>query len=201
MSTKNNALISAAATALGLVVVGGVSPVCEGLMNDLSVTGFGVAEVDASGRCMVIASIYDGTNTTVRPVADAGGNVRLYGDVNSAMALAKRANVAEGTQLKFVKFAAVVSVGDPVVALKQKYKRFKAEKISSTKQTNTITGKIAAAVALGWDIATGTPENAEYLDLSARSVSIAEWHAFNSDKVTTLAAALTAAGVDPATVI
>lgn len=197
MSTKNNALIGVAALALGVVVPAGASPVCEGLLNDLSVTTFGAAEVDATGRVLVLVTV----GGVVRPVADGAGNVRLYMDGNAAIALAKRSNVAAGVQVKFVKMEKPGTVGDPIAALKAKYKKFKSEAVGSLKQSLAIAAKKAAALALGWDTAVGTPENAEYLDIVEREESINEWKLYNDDKVTTLAASLTAAGIDPVTVI
>jgi len=201
MSTKNNAMVSAVALALGVVVAADALPICEGLINDLNVTEFGAAEVDGTGRCMVIVSIFDGTVTAVRPVADNTGNVRLYGDANAAMALAKRANIAAGTKVKFVKFVSTAAVGDPVAALKSKYKRFKNELAASVDKDGVVSTKLAAGLALGWDVANGTPEHAEYVDLQTRAASIAEWKTYNDEKVKALAGSLTAAGVDPLTVV
>ena len=205
MSTKNNALIGAAALALGMTVTGGALPICDGLLNDSNVTDFGAAEVDSTGRVLVLVAITTGTGgsavTTVRPVADAVGNVRLYADGNAAVALAKRANLADGVQVKFVKMDKVVNVGDPVAALKAKYKRFKNEAAASLKQQAVVNIKSAAAISLGWDTATGTPENLEYLDIVARLGSINEWKAYNDAQVLALAASLTAAGIDPVTVV
>lgn len=170
-------------------------------MNDLNVTAFGAAEVDSNGRVLAIVSILDGSTTTVRPVADSLGNVKLFGDMNAAMSAAKRANITPGAIIKATKYVKAATIGDPLAALKAKYKRFKSEKASSEKQALLLAGKVSAAEALGWDNAVGTPENAEYLDLSARVDSVDEWKAFNTAQVTALAAALTAAGVDPVTVV
>lgn len=201
MSTKNSALVAVAAAALGVVVAAGASPVCEGLLNDLSVTQFGAAEVDSTGRVLVIVSILDGGVTTVRPVADSMGNVKLFTDANAAMLLSKRANLSPGLQVKFVKAAKAGTVGDPIAALKAKYKRFKGEAALSLKQQTTVAAKQAAAQALGWDVAVGTPEAAEYQDMVARSASITEWKQYNDAQVTALGASLTAAGIDPLTVV
>lgn len=197
MSTKNNAMVSVAAAALGLTVAANASAVCEGLLNDMEVSSFGAAEVDTSGRVLVLVTV----GGAVRPVADSLGNVRLYVDGNAAIALAKRSNIAAGVEVKFVKMVKAGTVGDPIVALKSKYKKFKAEAVASLKQSQIIAAKIAAAAALGWDTATGTPEGNEYVDMVARQVSIAEWKTYNDNKVTALAASLTAAGIDPITVI
>lgn len=201
MSLKNNTLIAAASAALGMVVTVGATPICDGMLNDVNVTAFGAAEVDATGRVLVLVAITDGAETVIRPVADTLGNVRLYVDGNAAVALAKRSSLASGLQVKFVKMDKTAAIGDPVVALKSKYKRFKAEALSSSKQSATVTGKKTAAEALGWDIAVGTPENAEYGDIVARLATITEWKNFNDAKVVALAASLVAAGIDPATVV
>lgn len=197
MSIKNNAFIAAAALALGVTVDAGASPICEGMLNDVSVTKFGAAEVDGTGRVLVLVTVAG----VVRPVADSVGNVRLYSDGNAAVALAKRSNIAPGVQVVFVKKVASGAVGDPIVALKSKYKKFKAEAAVSLKQKTAIASKIAAAAALGWDDAVGTPEGFEYLDMQARATSVDEWKAYNDAKVTELAASLTAAGIDPVTVV
>lgn len=201
MSTKNNALVAVAAAALGVVVATGASPVCESLLNDLQVIEFGGAEVDTSGRVLVIVTIKNGLIETVRPVADASGNVKLFGDANAAMIAGKRANLTAGTKVKFVKMVKAGTIGDPIATLKTKYKAFKTEAASSLKQGTALAGKVSAAVALGWDVSVGTPENAEFVDLTARGVSVAEWKAYNDAKVVELAASLTAAGVDPLTVV
>ena len=201
MSTKNSSFVAAAAVALGVVVAAGASPICEGMLNDVNVTSFGGVEVDATGKAVVIVSVFDGTNTVVRPVADSLGNVRLYADASAVMSLAKRANIAANTTIKLIKFVKTSTVGDPIAALKSKYKAFKSEVALSTKQAATVAAKISAGEALGWDTAVGTPENAEYLDLEAREVSIAEWKDYSAARVTALAASLTAAGIDPVTVV
>lgn len=203
MSTKNNALVAVAAAALGMVVAGGASPVCESLLNDLQINGFGAAEIDAKGRTLVLVSVKGvGMDPDViRPVADSAGNVRVFADGNAAVSLAKRTALVSGTEMKFVQFATIPTVGDPLVALKSAYKRFKAEAAAGLKQFNTIDAKRLAAIALGWDLASGTPENGEYVDIVARKVSISEWKSYCDAKVTTLAASLVASGVDPLTVV
>jgi len=201
MSTKNNLLVAAAALALGVTVAANASPICEGLLNDLSITQFGVAEVDTTGRVMVIVETTVGGVVTVRPVADSSGNVRVYAGADSALALSKRASLAQGVTVRFVKMAPSYSVGDPIAALKAKYKRFKSEAANSLKQSATLASKVTGAEALGWDTAVGTPENTEYSDLVSRQVSLLEWKDFNDEKVVSLAASLTAAGIDPLTVV
>ena len=69
------------------------------------------------------------------------------------------------------------------------------------KQSAAVAAKVSAALSLEWDEAVGTPENVEYLDLVARSVSVTEWKAFNDAQVVSLAASLTTAGIDPLTVV
>ena len=201
MSTKNNALVSIAAAALGVNVLANASPVCDSLLNDLSVTQFGVAEIDQKGRALVIVSVKVGAVTTVRPVADSLGNVKVFGDVGAAMVLSKRANMAVGAPVVFVKAVKAGSVGDPISALKSRYKGFKSEAAAALKQSALVAGKISAAAALGWDAAVGTPENDEYLDLVERGRSIDEWKSFSDAQVVALAASLTTAGIDPLTVV
>lgn len=199
MSLKNSALVAVAAAALGYAVAADASPVCEGLLNDLNVTTVGIAEVDIHGRVLVIVGITTEGVEVLRPVCDAKGDVRLYTGPDAAVALAKRANMPADAEVKFVKMARVSSIGDPVLALKNKHKAFKAEDVNAGKSVAAIATKIAAAVGLGWNTASGTPEADEYADLIARQVSIAEWKAYVLARVTALAAALTAAGINPDT--
>ena len=201
MSTKNSLLVASAALALNFTVAANASPICEGLLNDLSVTEFGAAEVDLSGRVMVLVTVNIGGVDESRPVADSLGNVKLFTDANAAMTLAKRSNLTPGLEVTFVKMVKAGTVGDPIAALKAKYKRFKAEAAMALKQVTTVAAKQSAAVALGWDTAAGTPENAEFVDLQARTASVAEWRAFNDAQVVSLAASLTGAGIDPLTVV
>lgn len=203
MSTKNNALLAAAAAALGVTLTAGEKPLVVGMLNDLNITAMGAVEVNAAGKSIVIVSVLsaDGLTTAIRPVADTSGSVKVFVDGAAVVALAKNANLAAGVKVQYVKAIATKTIGDPIAALKSKYKRFKAEALSSVKNLDKVTINKNAAVALGWDLATGTPENAEYLDLVDRLASINEWKAFNESQVVSLAASLTAAGIDPVTVV
>ena len=125
MSLKNNALIAAAALALGVTVDATAKPVCEGMLNDFQVSSFGFAEVDSTGRCLVIVSIDVGDGVKARPVADQQGNVRLYSSADGAVSLAKRTQMAAATAVTFRRFVSTGTVGDPVAALKSKYKSAK----------------------------------------------------------------------------
>lgn len=197
MSLKNSSMVAAAALALGYTVAGNASPVCENLLNDLNVTTFGIAEVDVKGRVIVIVGITTGGVEVMRPVCDAKGDVRVFGGPDSAVTTAGRAG--SNAVVTFVRMARVAGVGDPVAALKTKHKAFKSEALAASKQVTLLAGKLAAGVGLGWDTAVGTPEAAEYGDLLARKASIDEWSGVVSARVVTLAAALVAVGIDPAT--
>lgn len=201
MSVKANNYVGAAALALGVTVAANASPICEGLLNDLQVTAFGAAEFDATGKVIVIVQVPDGDGGTVnRPVADSVGNVRLYGDAAAAVALAKRSYLASGLDVRIVRQPRTATVGDPIVALKAKYRTYKREAASAAGSATQLATKKTGAEALGWDTSVGTPERAEYDDLVKRAASVGEWKAQTDGVVTTLAAALTAAGIDPATV-
>lgn len=197
MSLKNSAMVVAAALALGVTVASNASPVCENLLNDLNVTSYGIAEVDVKGRVMVIVGITTGGTEVMRPVCDSKGDVRIFGGPDSAVTTANRAGGS--AVVKFVRMARTSGVGDPVAALKSKHKAFKSEALSAGKQVTLLAGKLAAGVGLGWDVAVGTPEAAEYGDLLARKASIDEWSGAVSARVVTLEAALVAVGIDPAT--
>ena len=201
MSLKNNALIPAVALALGLTVDAAAGPVCEGVLNDYPVTAFGFAEVDSTGRSMAVVSVDVGGGAKVRVVADALGNAKLFGSADAVIALSKRCLMAANVAITYRRYVATGTVGDPVAALKSKYKSAKTEEATAVKQEANLTQKVAAGVALGWDVSIGTPENLEYVDLTNRKTSITEWKTLIGDKKTALAASLTAAGVDPLTVV
>lgn len=202
MSVKANNFLASAAVALGLTLDATAGPVAEGLMNDYTVSTFGFAEVDSTGRVLAIVSIDVGDGVKVRPVADSLGNVKLFSSADGAVALSKRTKMSSAVPVTYKRFVSQSgSVGDPVAALKSKYKASKVEEATAIKQQAVIAQKIAAAEALGWDTATGTPEGDEYADLVKRAATVDEWLTKTSEKKTALAASLTAAGVDPLTVV
>lgn len=153
------------------------------------------------GRVLVIVSVDTGDGVKVRPVADQQGNVRLFASADGAVALAKKCQLSASSVVTFRRFVSTGMVGDPIVALKSKYKAAKTEETLAVKQRLSLAGRITAAEALGWDDSTGTPENLEYMDLQDRAASILEWETKVVAKKTALAASLTAAGVDPVTVV
>lgn len=206
MSVKNNALIVLASLALGVANASAASPVAEGLLNDYSIKEFGIAQIDDAGRCMVIVTITtfaaDGSSAdSIRPVCNANGDVRLYSDLAAVQGLVKRSNLLATTVVRFVRKSKTGTVGDPVAGLRSSYKAFKAEALSAGKYVDLIEKRITAGVALGWNTQVGTPEKAEYTDLQRRLVSVNEWQDYSEAKVTSLAASLVAAGVDPLTVV
>lgn len=198
---KNNAMIPAVALALGLTVDAAAGPVCEGVLNDYPVTAFGFAEVDSTGRSLAVVSVDVGDGVKVRVVADALGNAKMFASADAVIALSKRCMMAANVAIQYRRFVSAGTVGDPIAALKSKYKSAKTEEATAVKQELALTQKITAAAAQGWDTSVGTPENLEYVDLVARKASVTEWKVKIGDKKTTLAAGLTASGVDPATVV
>lgn len=202
MSVKANAFLAGAAAALGVTVDATAGPVAEGLLNDYTCTAFGFAEVDSAGRVLAIVSIDTGTGVQVRPIADSLGNVKLFSSADGAVAMSKRTKMSSSVPVVYKRFVSVGgSVGDPVAALKSKYKASKLEEATAIKQQAVIAQKIASAVALGWDTATGTPEGDEHADLVKRAATVDEWKAKTTERKTALAAALTGAGIDPLTVV
>ena len=200
MSVKNNGFVAAALLALGLSAAG--APVAESLLNDKQIGGLYAAEItDGTGRVIVFAGFPDGNGGfTNRPVADALGNVRLYKDGSAVVALSKKTTLVADAQVVFVKAEKLTSVGDPVVSLKAKFKKIKAEKLVALEKVAELESKRLAAVSQGWDAAGNTPEGIEYADILARIATVDEWVTSCAAIYTSLAAALAAAGVstDPA---
>lgn len=196
MGIVNNSYVPIAATALGVTVSAGAGPIVEQLLNDIAVSSIKAAEVTDKGKCIVLVETVDG----VRPVADSSGNVKLFADGAAVVALAKKSNLPGGQGVTIVKKAINKPVGDPIAALKSQHKQASTEAASALKPTQTLAQQISGAQSLGWNTdPEGSATRGEYEDLIARQASVAEWKAKCDSRVATLAAALTAAGIDPVT--
>ena len=200
MSTKVNKFLAAAALAAG--VVAHATPISENLLNDMPVKRLDAAEInDGTGKVIVFATVTLAGSDVVRAVADVSGNVRLFSDGSAVVALSKKSNLIPGASINFVRFTKYGSVGDPIASLKSRYKKSVAEyAMAEAKRVERVNMNTAAA-AQGWDTAIGTPENEEYLDLVVRLATVAEWADLIGEQKNSLAAALTAAGIDPLTVV
>lgn len=191
MSRKNNAALAAILLAASGPTI--AATIVEGLVNDKTVTDAKVYENDAkTGRCFLLVKI----GADWRPVADSAGSVRLYANVQAATnVVARNGAVPVAVTLKEKES----SITDPVKMLIARHKSMKAEDTKAEAAETSIDGKVAAAAALGWDVAVGTPEAAEYADLLARQVAVTEWHVYTVAQLAALAASLTTAGINPAT--
>ena len=203
MSVKNNRLMAAVYLAAGITAPElAASPVLETLLNDYKVSGLQAVQIDDAGRCIVLAAVQVGTEpVAIRPVATSNGDIKLFADMGATYPMVKRSKLQAGAEVNFFRKLQEVTLGDPVATLKTQYKAFKAEKLVVDKVKLTIDTKVTAAEGLGWNTSTGTPERAEYDDYLLRRASTNEAIAFCAGRITALAAALTAAGVDPATVV
>lgn len=203
MSVKNNALMAAVYLAVGVSAPAvAASPVLENLLNDYSVKKLHAVQVDDIGRCIVLAEVQVGSEApALRPVCNALGDVKLYADMGAVYPVIKRSKLVIDAPIAFYRKDKMLSLGDPVAMLKSQYKAFKAEKLAVDKSKLVIDSKIVAADALGWGASIGTPERLEYNDYVARRASTNEAIAFCAARITALAASLTAAGFDPATVV
>lgn len=196
MSIVNSSYVNIAAAALGVTVSAGAGPIVEQLLNDIAVSSIKAAEVTDKGKCIVLVETVDG----VRPVADSSGNVKLFADGAAVVALAKKSNLPGGQGVTIVKKAINKPVGDPISALKSQHKQASTEAASALKPTQTLAQQISGAQSLGWNTdPEGSATRGEYDDLIARKASVEEWKAKCDSRVATLAAALTAAGIDPVT--
>ena len=203
MSTRINKNIPFALAALGVALTAGAAPVSEGLLNDYSVKSVRIAQVDDTGRCIMIVSIDGGVDApdVVRAVASSSGDVKLFADLAAAQALILRAKFAAGTVVTFVRKEKTRTLGDPIATLKALFKSFKAEKMVSEKAAVKIAASISAGTALAWNTAVGTPEAVEFADYMAKQSTVSESVTFCAARVVALAASLTAAGIDPVTVV
>jgi hypothetical protein len=202
MSKKANLLLVAAAAALGITITVGAAPISEALLNDYTVKGVSIAQVDDSGRCVVIVTVQNGAgDEQVRAVASASGDVRVYSDFGATAGLIKRSKLSETAVVTYKRKLKEANVGDPVASLKALYKSFKSEKATANNAKVMIASDITAAVAQGWDTASGTPEAVEFADYLKKQATVTEWYDYATARVTALAAALVAAGIDPVTVV
>ena len=202
MSTRINKTIPFALAALGLALTAGAAPVSEGLLNDYNVRNVRIAQVDDTGRCIMIVDVEGAAGVTdVRAVASSSGDVKLFADLAAAQALILRAKFAPGAVVTFVRKEKARSLGDPIATLKALYKSFKAEKMVGEKAAVKIAASISAGTALGWHTAVGTPEAVEFADYMAKQSTVSESVAFCAARVAALAASLVAAGIDPLTVV
>ena len=201
MSVRINKNLPFAVLALGIEVAL-ASPVVEGLLNDFTVEQIRIAQVDDSGRCIMLADIKNSAGATqVRPVATSSGDVKLFTDLASAQALILRAKFTLGASVTFVRKEKSSPIGDPVAALKKLYKAFKLEKMKGVAAAVKIAASIQAGTALGYNHAVGTPEAIEFADYMAKAQTVAESVDFCTGRIAALAASLTAVGIDPLTVV
>ena len=202
MSTRINKNIPFALAALGVILTAGAAPVSEGLLNDYSVKNVRIAQVDDTGRCIMIVDIEGAAGATdVRAVASSSGDVKLFADLSAAQALILRAKFAVGAVVTFVRKEKARTLGDPIATLKALFKSFKAEKMVGDKAAVKIAASISAGTALGWNTAVGTPEAVEFADYMAKQSTVSESVSFCTAKIAALAASLVAAGIDPLTVV
>lgn len=202
MSVKMNEYVEDAAEALGLTVAANKPPLIESMTDNLSIKKMDASEIsDGSGKVIVFVTVADGGVDVVRPVADTNGSVKLFANGTALVALAKKAQLAAGANVRFVRFNKVGSVGNPINSLKAKYKKAKVENITAAAKVVTKQSEKSAAMSQGWDTAIGSPEHEEYLDIVDCLGALTEWADATLAMKTTYATALTAAGIDPATVV
>lgn len=201
MSITNNSYVPVAATAAGVTVAPGASPIVEQLLDNIAVSAVKAAEVTSKGKCIVLVEVDKaGGGKEYRPVASATGDVKLFANGQAVVALAKKSNLPGGQSVAIVKMSVTASVGDPIAMLKSQHRAAVREAASTAKPVADLAQKITGAEALGWDTdPVGSATRAQFDDLTARQVTVAEWHDAIAARVNTLAAALTAAGIDPNT--
>lgn len=193
MSVQKSAIAAAAALAASITVAGGVA---EPLLNDISgVTAMKIVEVNERGNAVLF--VVDATNTRV--VCDTSGSVRVFGDASSAMGAVKRSKVGSAVAVTVRKFDPPVNVGSPIKSLIASHKQAVKELATATTQSTELGNLITAAVAQGWDVQVGTPQRAEHDNLVGRLAIVDAWEGATDTRITSLAAALTAAGINPAT--
>ena len=195
MSITNNGYLVAAKAAFGVADDLG-APVVEQLLDNVAVSEVRGYQIADKGKFIVLATVAG----TVRPVAASTGDVKLYADASAVMNLARTSNLPAGSVVTVTKHGASGTVGDPVATLKSQHKAAVKEAATAAASATSVGAKVSAAEALNWNAdPEGSATRAEYNDLAARASAVAEWKTAVDGRVATLAAALTAAGIDPAT--
>lgn len=208
MAAKNyTALIAAAAVDNGFDTVTGYDLLCDGMLNDSSLDSLRAVELDSTGAHVLFVAVNELSASDKTPivvpyvVCDSMGKERIYKDSATAITAAVKTGfkAASTSPITLVKADSTKTVGDPVAALKSSYVQHFKEDAAATLNLATMAAKIAAGVALGWSVSTGTPERSEYDSLVKKSAAITAWKTKVSAKLAALAVSLTASGVDPTT--
>ena len=203
MSVKNNTLLASAVAALALTLTPAREAIAETLMDNIEVSAINFAEVTAAGGCIGIVSIATGTlgAVEVRAIANANGDVKLFANLAAAAVLVKRCKMSTGAEVKYIRMDDTASATNPVNRLIAAYKSASRDKVSATSKVADLDGLIVAAVGAGDDTAVGTPNYKQWQDYGKRKQTVLEVKDWSTAAMVTLAASLTAAGVNPLTLV
>lgn len=199
MSIKINQYLPAAAAAAGVTTTAAAA-LADGLLSIKQINALSCAEInDGSGRVMVFATVQDGENDIVRPVAGSDGNIKLYANASAALKLAKTTNLQPGALVTFAPYSKTTAVGDPLASLESRYKHACTRGFAAQSKYAAGISKLQTAETFGWDASSGATFF-EYNDIQARVQVLAEWETAALALVDTLGQRLTSVGVNPATV-
>ena len=197
MSVKRSLVASAAALAASIAFAGGT---VEAMLDTTQgISAMSIVETSTSGAAVLFYTVGTGGAAVTKVVTDAKGDVRIYGDSASAMGAVKRAGVGSNVVVTVRKFDAPVNVGSPVKSLIASHKQAVKEAATGALNRAELLSKKTAAEAQGWNTQVGTPYRAEYDDIAGSLAIVSEWKTASDARVTSLATALTAAGINPVT--
>ena len=202
MIPKANAYFLAAAAALGVAMTAGRPAVAETMLDQYTVSYFGIVEVVAGSKCMVVVGVNSGANGAVetRFVCDASGSAKLYSDFTAVKSVIESAKLGAGVQVKFERKLKAVTVGTPQATLIALHKAFTKEAASSSAIKAKLNTARNLAISLGWDALPATDANhIEYVEIDANFTSVKEVNDNAVGKVATYSALLTNAGINPVT--
>jgi hypothetical protein len=202
MSIKSNLLKPIALAALGVAVTHGA--IAESLLDNYTVKAVKIAQVDDALRCLVVVTVNDGVEGSVdqvRFVATVNGDLKVFANLGATTALVQKSNMSADAVTTVVRRLVPVTVPNPVNSLKALYKAAKKSKLSTAAELIAITAQKTAAQAQNWPNMAGTQFQLTYQDYLLNEAVVTEANAFEAARVVSLAASLTAAGVDPLTVI
>lgn len=202
MIAKGNAFTSIALAALVVSVTVGKPAVAETLLDQYTVKSMGIAQVGGAGKCLVVVVVNSGDAGAdeTRFVADNSGAIKLYGSIGAVEALIKSCNVVSATVFNIKREATAETLATPTNELKAIHKAAVKELASSTVTFNKQEVERVAAVGVNWDTAAvGSLKRSTYDDMLLVLASVNEVKTKAAARVTTYAALLTAAGINPAT--
>lgn len=156
--------------------------IAAGMVNNLAFTAVRIVELMPSGSCCIFATYApDKTKPTElvnAVVISPMGKELIFKDSLTALAFANRMSFGSNPDapIEYVRCVVVKGAGDPVATAKLQYSLSVKESRAAADAVTNINGKVASALALGWDAAaTDSPSFAAYSRYHQAQASLVAW--------------------------